>query len=391
MNYRTKLVIDRIIGPPLGILFNLLALAVGAVLRRDHTFKPLYGKRVVICKIVGLGSIVEFAPYLYSLKKKYPDVKITFVTSTSNKELMQMLSPGIDEVLYINDSSFLKLIRSTIQTIVKLMLRKADTFINLEVYSYFTTFISILSLARNRYSYYRKSAAFRNGIDTHHIYFNTKRPIKQVYEQVMRLLGVDTIEPVHQFSFLITDGQKQQVNEFLTKAKVNRFVIINSNASDLMPERKWLIENWVLVIQYLLHETPVKILLSGSGAEREIVEEKFSELLKSNPERVKNVAGIFGLAAYTYLLSKAELMISNDSGPLHLAFSQKIKCISLWGPTDPAHLSLRSDNNQEVYKEVYCSPCLHHADRPPCKGNNICMKLITSTDVIEKIQLLQNS
>ncbi|WP_164972751.1 glycosyltransferase family 9 protein [Lacibacter luteus] len=285
----------------------------------------------------------------------------------------------------------MKLALSTADTIVKLMLRNADTFINLEVYSYFTTFISILSLSRNRYSYYRKSAAFRNGIDTHHIYFNTKRPLQEVYAQVMLLLQVEAIEQTSKFPFLIADEDKQKVNEFFRNNNVERFVIINSNASDLMPERKWLVENWLTTIEYLLKETPFTVLLSGSSAEKAGVEEQFSEVLYKHADRVKNVAGDFGLAAYTFLLRHAEFMISNDSGPLHLAFSQKTKCISLWGPTDPAHLALKSKNNYELYKEVYCSPCLHHADKPPCKGNNICMKNITSAEVIEKIQLLQNS
>lgn len=388
MNYRTKLLIDRIIGPPLGLLFNIIALAVGFVLKRDHGFRPLNGKRVVICKIVGLGSIVEFAPHLLSLREKYPAARVTFVTSLSNKDLMEMLSKYIDEVLYINDGSLFKLIVSTFETLVRLMLRKTDTFINLEVYSYFTTFLSILSFARNRYSYYRKSAAFRKGIDTHHIYFNTKRPIQNVYAQVMHLLEVDVIKHLDRFPFFISNEQKRKVDEFLIDNNVERFVIINTNASDLMPERKWLTENWIHVIQYLLSETSVTVFLSGSATEKQAVTESFSAMLAGYPERVKNIAGSFRLSAYTYLLQKAEFMVSNDSGPLHLAFSQKVKCISLWGPTDPDHLSLKAEINYEIYKEVYCSPCLHHADKPPCNGNNICMKNINSNEVIKRIQLL---
>lgn len=382
---------DRVVGPPLGLFFNLLALGIGAVLRRDHRFKPLNGKRVILCKIVGLGSIVEFAPHLQALRKKYPGVKISFVTSVSNKELMEMLGDYVDEVLYINDSGTLQLVSSTFSTVVRLMIRRADTFINLEVYSYFTTFISILSLARNRYSYYRKSAAFRNGIDTHHVYFNTKRPVREVYAQVMLLLDVEMRESLEPFPFTISSEQAQHAAAYLTVNSIGQFVIINSNASDLMPERKWLTENWMSVIEYLLKETTFTILLSGAATERRGVEVHFAELLNKHPQRIKNTAGSFGLAAFTCLLQKAEFIISNDSGPLHLAFSQRVRCISLWGPTDPAHLSLKASINYEVYKEVYCSPCLHHADKPPCKGDNICMKKITPADVIEKIGLLQNN
>lgn len=389
MNYRTKLFVDRFIGPPVGFISNIAALLAGAVLRRDHSFRPLDGKEVIICKIVGMGSIVEFAPSLKALKKTYPSAKVTFVTSSSNAECMQMLSGYVDDVLFINDRSLAGLILSTYSVIFQMMRKKADTFINLEVYSYFTTFLSLLSLARNRYGYYRKSTAFRKGIDTHHVYFNTKKPIREVYAEVMKSIGVTEIDHSTVFPFYISKDQMTIVDEFLFNTKVDRFVIINSNASDLMPERKWEVENWKIVIQHFVRNTNFTVLLSGSLSENRIVADNFKHELATFPDRVYNIAGQFKLDAFVFLLQKTEMIISNDSGPLHLAFSQHTKSVSLWGPTDPAHLSVKQPFNVDIYKNVYCSPCLHHADRPPCNGNNICMKQISSMEVIEKATMLQ--
>ncbi len=389
MNYRTKLFVDRFIGPPVGFISNIAALLAGAVLRRDHRFRPLDGKEVIICKIVGMGSIVEFAPSLLALKKRYPASKVTFVTSSTNSECMQMLGDYIDDVLYINDRNLAGLFLSTCRVIIQMMRKRADTFINLEVYSYFTTFLSLLSLSRNRYGYYRKSTAFRKGIDTHHVYFNTKKSIREVYAEVMKLLGVTAIDYETAFPFYIRKEQKAMVAEFLHSKQIDRFIIINSNASDLMPERKWDVENWKTVIQHFMNNTKFTVLLSGSLAENKTVADNFKSELSLFADRLFNVAGQFTIDGYVFLLQKADMIISNDSGPLHLAFSQQIKSVSLWGPTDPAHLSVKQPFNVEVYKNVYCSPCLHHADRPPCNGDNICMKRISALEVIEKATLLQ--
>lgn len=391
MNYRTKLFVDRFIGPPVGFISNIAALLAGAVLRRDHSFRPLDGKEVIICKIVGMGSIVEFAPSLKALKRKYPSAKVTFVTSSSNAECMQMLGDYVDDVLFINDRNLAGLILSTYSVIFRMIRKKADTFINLEVYSYFTTFLSLLSLARNRYGYYRKSTAFRKGIDTHHVYFNTKKPIREVYAEVMKSIGVTEIDHSTVFPFYISKDQMTIVDEFLCNTKVDRFVIINSNASDLMPERKWEVENWKIVIQHFIRNTNFTVLLSGSLPENRIVADNFKHELATFTDRVCNIAGQFKLDAFVFLLQKTEMIISNDSGPLHLAFSQHTKSVSLWGPTDPAHLSIKRPFNRDVYKNVYCSPCLHHADRPPCNGNNICMKQISAMEVIEKAIELQET
>lgn len=388
MNYRSKLFIDRLIGPPVGFISNIAALLAGAVLRRDHSFKPLNGREIMICKIVGMGSIVEFSPSLRALKKRYPDVRITFITSASNKECMQMLREFTDDVLYINDRNFATLFLSFCSVTVRMMRKRSDTFLNLEVYSYFTTFLSLLSLSRNRYGYYRKSTAFRKGIDTHHVYFNTKKSIREIYAELLKLLDVTEIDYSTVFPFYIRNEQVEKAEAFIKSRQIGHFIIINSNASDLMPERRWDTENWKAVISHFMQKTNYTVLLSGSLSEHKIVATGFANELSTFDTRVYNIAGQFALDGYVYLLKNAVMIISNDSGPLHLAFSQQSSSLSLWGPTDPDHLSIKQSFNIDIYKNVYCSPCLHNADRPPCNGNNICMKQISPSEVIEKAMFL---
>ncbi len=390
MTYRTKLFLDRFIGPPVGFIFNVVALCTGFILRRDHSFRDLNHRYIAICKIVGLGSIVEFGPSLIALKKKYPDSKVIFVTSHANKELVELQGQFIDHALYINDQRFLSLFWSSVQAVVFLMRRKVDTFINLEVYSYYTTFLSLLSMARNRYGFYRKSAAFRKGIDTHLLYFNTKKPLREVYAQPVQALGIDVINYDMRFPFVIDSMHRENADMFFKQLGTQNFIVINTNASDLMPERRWDIENWKIVIDYLLEKKEYAILLSGSKSEMGSINLNFAKQLSENKDKLFNIAGKFNLPEFVCCLQKASMLITNDSGPLHLAYTQQTPSISLWGPTDPAHLSFKADFTIEICKEVYCSPCLHHTDSPPCKGDNICMKRITAFNVIEKVDVLLN-
>jgi ADP-heptose:LPS heptosyltransferase len=388
MNYRTKLALDRAIGKPLSVLLNMAALAVGFVLRRNHKIENLNNKKIVICKIVGMGSIIEFAPMLKSLKDKFPAVEIIFITSVSNKEVMEILSRYIDKPVFINDTSFAALIISTCKAILFLVKQRIDTFINLEVYAYYTTFLSLLSLSRNRFGYYRKSTAFRKGIDTHLFYFNTQKNIREVYEQPIKMLGIETINYDAKIDLNISKSDNINTEVFLNEHNISKFILINTNASDLMPERRWPETHWQIVIEHLLQQTEVTVLLSGSKSEFKKVEEKFGLLIQQHKERLFNISGIFSLAEFICCIRKATIVITNDSGPLHLAFAESKPVISLWGPTSPAHLSIKSSYNKELYKDVYCSPCLHHADSPPCKGNNFCMKNISPYEVIESFTIL---
>lgn len=106
-------------------------------------------------------------------------------------------------------------------------------------------------------------------------------------------------------------------------------------------------------------------------------------------EKVFNSAGILSLPGFVALLDVVKLMISNDSGPMHIAQIKNVPLVSLWGPTNPAVYCPGGKNHLAIYKPIYCSPCTHFSDIPPCGGDNQCLKLISWKEVAEaSFQLL---
>jgi ADP-heptose:LPS heptosyltransferase len=85
------------------------------------------------------------------------------------------------------------------------------------------------------------------------------------------------------------------------------------------------------------------------------------------------------------LIAGADLLITNDTGPMHLAFALKVPTVSLFGPCSPQQYG-GTAKTISVYKNVYCSPCVHDFLIPPCKGDNQCMKKISVTEVIEAVR-----
>ena len=103
--------------------------------------------------------------------------------------------------------------------------------------------------------------------------------------------------------------------------------------------------------------------------------------------RVVNVAGKTTLSEVIALIKHATLMITNDTGPMHLAFSTGVPVVCLFGPCAPEQYGM-SAQAHVLYKKVYCSPCVHEFEAPPCKGNNVCMQMITPDEVFEKAKAL---
>ncbi|NOZ68866.1 MAG: glycosyltransferase family 9 protein, partial [Deferribacteres bacterium] len=76
------------------------------------------------------------------------------------------------------------------------------------------------------------------------------------------------------------------------------------------------------------------------------------------------------------ILSSADEFWGIDSSLLHYARMFKIKCVSFWGPTDPATLLREVPGLQEEinYCRIPCSPCIHVTETPPCMGDNVCIQ-----------------
>ncbi len=124
-------------------------------------------------------------------------------------------------------------------------------------------------------------------------------------------------------------------------------------------------------------------LLTGASNEVGYVSELYDKLSPKARTNILNMAGRFGLGVFLALIEKASLLVTNDSGPLHLAIALGTSTVSIWGPGSPKHYGPISGVHRTIYEPVYCSPCLYHADSPPCEGDNACVEGISVSSVFE--------
>jgi ADP-heptose:LPS heptosyltransferase len=378
MNLKLKINIDKLWGRPSVFALNLLTRLMGYLLNIDHTFsKP--PKRIVVCKLLGMGSIIQATPLLQTLKKNFPQSAITFVTSESNRELLTFF-PFIDDVICIREKNIFTLISSSFHLISKLWRRKTDLYIDLETYSYFSTIVATLSAARNRLGFYRKESNIRMGLYTHMEYFNNKAPISKAYLQMARVAGCKEIYE-ELFRFEINEPDRM----ITERIKINlgeKIVVINPNASDIRVERRWPKENFIQLIETILKQfQEVRIILTGNNSEKDYVSAIFDSISPDCKDRITDTSAQLSLSELIKLINSCDIFITNDTGPMHIAFSLNKTTIALFGPCSPHQYGL-AENAVCFYKNVYCSPCVHEFIIPPCHGNNDCMKLIRVDEVM---------
>jgi ADP-heptose:LPS heptosyltransferase len=391
MNMRSKVVIDRLIGLPLAWILNLAARVLGHILRRNHGISHQNVATIVVSKFVGMGSILQATPLLRSLRAGFPEAEIILVTSVSCRRLAERLD-GIDRIITVDDRGIFPLVRTSLRTIAQLIRSRVDIYIDLELYSAYASIVALLSLARNRAGFYRESAQHKRGNYTHLMYFNTRIPIRYIYLQLGRMLGCEPVDPDRLGPIRVDSEDRRECLAKLAEGGAGElpFIVVNVNASDLLLERRWPADRYVELIESLLARYPMAVVLTGAPAERPYVSE-LADRVRGDRARLINLAGKLSLGGLFALLEKSRCVVTNDTGPLHMAWALGAPTVVLFGPGDPGHYGPSGDRFRVIKKSIYCSPCLYEVDLPPCMGDNVCMQRISVEEVQEAVDSLINA
>jgi len=220
---------------------------------------------------------------------------------------------------------------------------------------------------------------------THLLYLNTSFPMRYCYSQLGQVAGMDppdaTVEPLCP---ALSEADVAKVHtqiETLFDFEHKGIIAINPNASDLRYERRWSRESFAIVARYFAQQG-YAVALVGSAAEHAYVQ-GINDLLGSDADRVRNVAGVFSLLEFFGFLGECSLVITNDSGVMNMALALPVPQLLLAGPVDPEQYFIPNEFRAYIYYQTYCSPCTHYVDDPPCAGDNVCMKQIQPEEVVD--------
>src|SRR5207249_4214518 len=167
-------------------------------------------------------------------------------------------------------------------------------------------------------------------------------------------------------------------------------ILLNPNASDLLPLRRWPAQRYVELAQRLLARYPdLTIGLTGAPAEVPGANQLADEV---GSDRVVCLAGKTTLRQLLVLYSCSEILVTNDSGPAHFASLTPIHVVTLFGPETPALFATRSPNATALWAGIACSPCVNaYNNRQSICRNNLCMQAITVDEVFEKVSSIYDA
>jgi lipopolysaccharide heptosyltransferase II len=186
--------------------------------------------------------------------------------------------------------------------------------------------------------------------------------------------------PKKDYEFFITDPDRKKTDRLLETEgidKNDRFVALNPGGN--WEPKRWSVDRFAQLADSLVERYGVKILITGAEKDRPLADE-ISQKMKN---KSISICGKTEMRELATVFKKADLVISGDSGPMHIAVSTGAKVIALFGPTSARITGPYGAGNYAVIrKDVGCEvPCYDFA----CKDYK-CMKAITADDVIGVIE-----
>ena len=393
--------IDRWLGIPACFVLTRFR-RCGDLWRRFRKPKPGGVRRILFVKPAEQGATV----LAYSAIRKAVEMvgrqNVFFLVFEENRFVLDAMDVVAGEnVLTISTAGFWRLLSSTLGALRRLRSLRPDAAIDLEFFARSSAVLTYLSGATDRVGLhgFEAPAPYRGDLMTHRIRYDPDLHTSQAFAMMVGVLHVSPEElpgaveglPPGEEELPAFSPCPEEVGE--VESVVQReaqtcdyspLVLLNANASDLLPVRRWPADRYVELARRLVERFPkVHVAFTGAPEEAAVAAELVAAV---GSDRCFSMAGKTTLRQLLVLYHLAEVLVTNDSGPAHFATLTPIHAVTLFGPETPARFAPRGPKAHVLWKNIPCSPCVNaYNGRLSTCGDNRCMQEISVEEVLKPV------
>jgi ADP-heptose:LPS heptosyltransferase len=332
---------------------------------------------------------------------------VYFVVFEDNRFILDVMEIIPEQnVITISTKSPFALAIGAFRAVLRARKLDIDAVIDMEFLTRFSAMLTFLTGAKSRVGFHTffGDGPYRGDLMTHRLLYNPHLHTSQMFEAMAEALTRDpAMLPTFDFKppatqsfakFNPAPGEAAEVDALLRRENPAvgsaPLILLNPNASDLLPLRRWPPMRYVELSRRLLERYPeLFIAFTGAPAEATANSRLAAEVCSN---RVISLAGKTTLRQVLVLYTRGQILVTNDSGPAHFASMTPIHVITLFGPETPELFGARSPNAEFLYAGITCSPCVNaYNNRQSVCRNNICMQAISVDAVFEKVTSIYDS
>ena len=406
MRVRLMQIIDYWVGVPLCFLLTAWNSLLGFFRKREFSFTP---QKILFIELSEMGSAILAYSMLVQAQRRFPQAQLYFLIFKRNRESCEILDLLPKEnILVVDDRNFVRFAISTLRMVFRLHQLKIDTAVDLELFSRCTALITYLSGARNRVGFHRATneGLYRGKLLTHEVPYNPHMHIAFNFLALLAAISADPREvPLVKKDLRdelialpklnITTAESEEIRTLLLQenqalAPDQPLLILNPDPGDALPLRGWPLERFAESAKLILAEYPASVAVVTGLARSKPYALALQKSL--GPERCLDLTGKTAtLRSVVALFSCAKLLLTNDSGPAHLAALADIDAVVLFGPETPALYGPLSDKAVTLFAHYSCSPCLSALNHRYSKCNdNKCLQAISVEQVVSELRRIMD-
>jgi len=297
-------------------------------------------KKILVIRVWALGSSLLTFPMIKQLKDSFPNIEIDLLASNRN------------QIVFKNQWYFSKIYNLfNWKDLLKLIFnfKKYDIVIDTEEYFRIT---ALLSCWLGKVSIGFVEIPSRKLCYKYPIKYEWKHQVVE-YLKLLTPLWIKYQIPKKLEPLKYLEKDKAKVDEFLKQYEWKYKICMHTVWAETAPDRFWPIQNWKSLIEKTIDKywEKVVIFISWTKFEEKQVNQLIKMLNKKYRKQVISLVNKFNLFEFAYFLEKIDVMISNDTWPMHLAAAMWTKTIWLFGPNLPERFGAWPlDKNINIYK-----------------------------------------
>jgi len=330
--------------------------------------------KLLVIKLSALGDVVQTLPCISLLKKELPEAEIHWVVDERNAPLLKG-HPQIEK-LFIFSNRFFKNPVKFYSFVKKLRQEEYEAVIDYQglFKSGILAFFSKAGL----------KAGFARAREGSPLFYSLKVDVSFEVHAVRRYLLLTE-------AVLKDFGAKAEFNSIpQAELPFEEYPLPEEPFVVIVPEARWSTKLWPLsfwekiIQESFLRKKGFKFFILASGKNREI--RSWAEGLSRREEGVVSLVGRLSLPQVVWVIKKAGLVLTVDTGPMHIASALDVPTVALFGPTSPERTGPWGKHFKVVKSPLPCSPCF----KKKCEREGECMKAISPSQVISAVEELFN-
>lgn len=323
--------------------------------------------KILVIRLSSIGDIILTTPVLKAFKEKYPEAIIDFLVLDKFKAAIEGLL-YIDNLILFNkkENDGLKNMK-----IFAEKLRSNNYDYVFDLHSKLRSKVISKHLGVKCYRYRKRSWWKTLLVKLRLIKYEVDDTIVKNYFGAFKDFGVEYKGEDLTFSF--PSGMEEKFKEYAD------LPVMAPGASK--NTKKWTPEGFGTLAKLIFEKYGKETILIGGNEDKEVCE----KIDKISGRHTINLAGKLSLKESGALLSRAKFLVTNDSGPFHIARGVKCKTFVIFGPTSPGMFDF-GKNDTLIYSGESCAPCSLHGDKVCPKHHFNCMNNIKGEMILKEIE-----